>query len=112
MVQLFESVISQNAVFFYYRNDVRRNAHGAEVEQLHEFVELDTVANGESLHQLETYAAAAQMVVRVVVVGALWIQNGNGGRQHCIGHMVIADNEVDTQILGVSNFLNSLDTTV
>ena len=52
------------------------------------------------------------MVVRVVVVGALWIQYGNGGRQHCIGHMMVADDEVDTQILGVSNFLNSLDATV
>ena len=110
-VQLAQAVIGQDAVLAHDGHDVGRDADGAEVEQGDELRELDAVADGEGLHQLEAHAATAQMLVGIGVVGTLCVEDGYGGGQLVARH-VVADDEVDAFLLGVGYLVGSLDAAV
>ena len=54
----------------------------------------------ESLHELESHAATAQMLERIGVVLALGVEYGGGRRQDFVGHDGLND-EVDAETLGI-----------
>ena len=111
-VELLQAVVGQDAVLAHDGHDVRGDAHGHQVEQGDEVVELDAVAQREGLHELEAHAAARQVLVGVRVVLALGVQDGHGGRQHLVGHVVVADDEVDALLAGIGNLVHGLDAAV
>ena len=96
-VQAAQSVVSQDAVFAHNRHNVRSNAHGTEVEQRSQFVKLNAIALRKSLHKLKSDATARKVGVRVMIVASFRVQNCHGAGQRFVGHMVVADDEVDAQ---------------
>ena len=75
-------------------------------------MELNAVAEGKGLHELEAHAATRQVLVGIGVVGPFGIQDGHGGRQHVVGYVVVADDEVDAFFLGIRNLLYGFDAAV
>ena len=106
LVQLFQSVERQNAVFVGHGNDVCRNAYGTEVEQGYEPREGNAVVLGKRLHELEAHSAAAQMLERIRVVWPFGVQYGGSLRHHVVGNVVVADNKVYTHALGIGNLID------
>ena len=49
------------------------------------------------------------MGVGIVVVAPLRVENGHGGRQFFVRHVVVANDEIDAQFFGVGNRFNCLD---
>ena len=105
-------MIGQYTILAHHRHDIRGDAHSAEVEQRGELVELYAIAHSEGLHKLEPYATPRKVGVGVMIVAPLGIKNGHSTRQLIVGHMVIADNEIDTLTFSISYLLYSLNTTV
>ena len=52
------------------------------------------------------------MGVGIVVVAPLRVENGHGGRQFFVRHVVVANDEIDAQFFGVGNLFNCLDAAV
>ena len=111
-VELLQAMVGQDAVLAHDGHNVRGDAHSHQVEQGDEVVELDAVAQREGLHELEAHAAARQVLVGIRVVLALGVQDGHGGRQYLVGHVVVADDEVDAFLPGIRNLLYGLDAAV
>ena len=107
-----QTVVGQDAVFAHDGHDVGGDGHDTKVEQLVETVELDAVVGGKGLHEFESHAATRQMRVGIVIVAALGVENGHGRRQHFVGHVVVADDEIDAALLGVGNFVDRFDAAV
>ena len=105
-------MIGKDAVFPHHGDDVRGDADGTQIQQRRQFVELDAVVEGKRLHELETHAAAGEFRVGVVVVVAFRVQDGSSLRQHIVGHVVVADDEVHAQRLGIGDFLHRFDAAV
>lgn len=105
-------MIGENAVLLGYGHDIGSYAYGTEVEQRYESGEGYAVVLGERLHQLESHAASAEMLERVGVVGSLRVEDSHGWRQFFVWHVVVADDEVDAERLGVGYLFNSLDAAV
>ena len=111
-VQQFKSVVGEDAVFSQDGHDICGDAHGTELEQGDEPREGYAVVLGEGLHELETYATAAEMLEGVGGVLALRIEDRHRIRQFIIRHMMVADDEVDTQLFRIGNLSDGLDTAV
>ena len=112
VVQLLQSVISQDAILAHDGHDVTRNADGTEVEQRNQPTERNAVADSKSLHELEAHAATRQIKIRICIVHPLGIQYGHSRRQHLVGHMMVTNDEVDALILSILNLINCLDATI
>ena len=111
-VQPLEPVIGQNTVFSRQRDDVGGDAHHQQVEQMLDFGKRDAVLHGIGLHQLETYAAARQLVERIVAVGPLGVEHRHRRRNLVGRQVVVADNEINTLFLCIDNLLHGLDTAI
>ena len=64
------------------------------------------------MHELESYAASAQVLEGIGGVRSFGIQYGYGTRQHIVWHVVVADDEVYAQRLSIGNLVDSLDAAV
>ena len=111
-VKLTQSVIGKHAVLAHDRYDIGGNAHGDQIQQWSQLVKLYPVVHGKSLHELESHTAARQMIVRISRVEPFGVQDSHGRWQHIVGHMMVADDEVDALFLGIRNLLYSLDAAV
>ena len=77
-----------------------------------QLVELNAVALREGLHELEAHAASREVGVGVTVVAALGVENGHCGRQGSVGHVVVANDEVDAALFGIGHLVDGLDAAV
>ena len=111
-VELFQSMESQDAVLVGHRHDVGGDAHGTEVEQRDKSGEWDAIVLGERLHELESHAAAAEVLEWEGVVGTFRVEYGHGWWHHVVGHVMVADDEVDAKAFGILNLLDCLDAAV
>ena len=102
----------KDTVLLRHRHDVGGDAHRTKVEQGNEAREGDAVVLGKGLHQLESHSATTEVLERIGVVLALGIEDGHGIRHHVVGHVMVADNKINTYALGISNLLDGLDATV
>ena len=108
-VETPQAVIGHDTVLAYDRHKVGCDRDGHKVEhRLKLVVDAQTVALGEGLHELETHSAAAQMCAWVGGVGHFRIEYRHGRRKGLVGHMVVADNEVDPFGPCIGYLLNSL----
>ena len=112
LVELLQSVESQDAVLVHHGHEVCCDAHGTEVEQRDEAREGNAVVLGKGLHKLESHAAATELLERVGVVRPLRVERRHGTRQFVVRHVVVTDDEVNAQLLGVCYLFHSLDATV
>ena len=112
MVELFQAIIGHDAIFLNYRHQVGSYRHGAEVEKRREFGERNAIIFSPTLHEFKAHAAAAEMLKGIAVVGAFGIEDGYCWRHCLVGHMVVANDEIDTQLFGVGDFVDGLDTAV
>ena len=102
-------MVSHHSVLIYDGHYVGRYADGNQVKQrLKLIVIAQTVALGKSLHELEADATSAEVGARVCASRHLRIEYGHGRRQLIIGHMVVADYEVDAVVAGILYLLDSL----
>ena len=106
MIYLFDAMKGKYSVFADDGNQIGCNADRHKIEQRIELVGRNAVVHCKSLHELEAYATTREMRTGLGGVGTLGIQYGYGTREFLIGHMMVADNEVDTQRLGIGNLLN------
>ena len=111
-VQLLQTVVGEDTVFTHNRNDVRCNTHSYNIQQRNQVVELDTVTDSECLHKLETDSTTRKVSVRVRIVQAFGVQNSYGRRKHIIRYMMIADDEINPFLFGISNFLYCFNSTI
>ena len=112
-VDAAHAVVGHDAVLAHDGDDVGGDADGNQVEQRLEFVVvLQAVAFGEGLHELEADAAAAEVLARVGTPLHLGVEDGDGGGQLWVGHVVVADDEVDAAGLGVGDLFYGLDAAV
>ena len=105
-------MVGQDAVFAHDGDDIRRDAYGAQVQQGNELAKFDAVALGERLHEFEAHPATGQVGIGIGGVEPLGVQDGRGGRKHLVGHVVVADDEVDAFFTGVSYFFDRFDAAV
>lgn len=96
------------SVLIYHRHNVGSNTHGAEVEQRNEPGEWNVVVLGKSLHKLESYTASAEMLEWEWIVRTLRIEYGHSRWHHIVRNVMVADDEVYSQTLGIFYLLNSL----
>ena len=99
---------SENTVFTHDGHDIRCDTYRHDIEQRDQMMKLDTVADGERLHKLETDPATGKVCVWIRIIQALGIQNGYGRWKHLIRHMMVADDKVDSFLFGIGDFLYSL----
>jgi len=111
-IELTQSVIGQNTVFTHNRYNVGCDADRYQIEQGGKLMKLDAVVLGKGLHKLESYSAARQVFVWIRRIRTLGIQNGGSRRKYLIGHMMVADNEIDAFFFGVTDFFYRFNTTV
>ena len=105
-------MIGKDAVLSHDGNDVGGNTHCHKVEQWNELTEGNAIADGKRLHEFETYATTRQIFVRIGGILTLGIEDGNCWRQFLVGHVVVANNEINAQTLGIGNFFDCLDAAV
>jgi hypothetical protein len=105
-------VEGQDAILARDGDDVRGDADGHELEQPLECAEGDVVALRKGLHELKAYAAATEMGVGILGVGAFGIEHGHGLRQLVVGHVVVADDEVHAALVGVGHLVDGFDAAV
>ena len=111
-VELFQTVIGKYAVLSHNRYDVRSDADRNQVQQGNQVMKLDTVADGKRLHEFKAYPATRKVFVGISIVFALGVQYGYGRGQYLIGHVVVADDEVDAFFFGVCDFVYGLDAAI
>ena len=75
-------------------------------------MELDTVTDSECLHKLETDSTTGKVGVRVRVVQAFGVQYSYGRRKHIIRYMMIADDEINPFLFGISDFFYCFNSTI
>ena len=80
--------------------------------QRNELREGDAVVLCKRLHELEAHAAAAEVLEGIGGVSTLWIERGHGTGQLIVGHMVVADDEIYSHLLGACYFLDGFDAAV
>ena len=102
----------QYTVFTHNGYDVRCYADGTKVKQGNQLGEVDAVVHGKRLHELEAYATAAEMLIRISIILTLCVQDGHGRRQHIVRHMMVTDNEIDATLTGIRNLVHSLDAAI
>ena len=105
-------MVGEDTVFTHNRNDVRCNTHGYNIQQRNQVVELDTVTDSECLHKLETDSTTGKVSVRVRIVQAFGVQNSYGRRKHIIRYMMIADDEINPFLFGISDFFYCFNSTI
>lgn len=75
-------------------------------------VELDTITDSECLHKLEADSTTGKVSVRIRIVQAFGVQNSYGRRKHIIRYMMIADDEINPFLFGISDFLYCFNSTI
>lgn len=93
------------------RTDYESEDYMALIEEVATLSE-KAIAGSKGLHEFEAHATPRKVCVGIVVVGALGVEYGHRARQLGVGHMVVANDKVDAQALGISYLVNSLDATV
>ena len=64
------------------------------------------------MHKLEAYAASTQVFEGIGVVLTLGVEDGHGIGQLLVGHMMVADDEVDALLFGIGYLVDGFDATV
>ena len=75
-------------------------------------MKLNSVVDGECLHELESDTTSGQMLVGISGVRSFGVQYGHGRWKNLIGYMMVANDEIDAFFFGVRNFINGLDATI
>ena len=112
LVELFQSVEGQYAVFSHHVHYVGGDAHGTQVEQRDESREGYAVVFSKSLHEFESHATSREVMEGVGRVSAFRVEDSHSRWHHLVGHMMVADDEVDAPLLSIGYFLYRLDTAV
>ena len=105
-------MVCQDAILAHDGDDVGCDGHGTEVEQFMESVELNAIVGGKSLHKFESHTAARKMRVGISVVATFGVENRHCRREYFVGHVVIADDEVDAEFFGIGYLINGFDAAV
>ena len=112
LIQFFETVMGQYPVLAHERYDIRRGAHHDQVEQTHDTFERNALVLAVSLHEFESNSAAGEFVERIVVSGLFRVEYRHGGRYLLSRQMVVTDDEVDSELVGIGHFLDGFDAAV
>ena len=108
-LQLFNAFFDDIAVFPHQGHHVRDGADGDQVRVAVQY------PSGVALHraeQLEGHADACQIVARIGAVGALGVHDCNGGGQRFPALVVVGDDHVDAEAVGIGSFLHGRYTAV
>ena len=98
-------MIGQNTVLTRDGHDVRSDTHGYQIEQRFQIgSDVDTVVDCKSLHELVAYTTTRQMFVGVGLSFEFGIEDSHGVGQLVVGHMVVADDEINAFALGIGYF--------
>ena len=111
-VEALEAGVCHDAVLVDHGHDVGGDADGHQVEHGLELGGAYAVADAEGLHELVAHAASAEVGAGVGGAFQLGVEDGGCRRQLLVGHVVVADDEVDAQLLGVGYLLVGLDAAV
>ena len=103
---------SQNPVLISHWHDISGNSHCHEVEQGNQIRERDTVILGKGLHEFESHATSTEMLEGEGIIFPFGIQNSHCRRHHLVGHVVVADNKINTSTLGIGYFIDSLNSAI
>ena len=113
VVQPSQTIEHHHTVLTGERHNIGCNAHGHQVKHGVEVVHLpQTIALGESLHELEAHATSRQSLEGISVVDQLGIQNRCRVRQLIVRNMVITHDELDALFLGIRNLVDCLDAAI
>ena len=112
-IDSLKTKICHHTVFAHNWHYVGSNAHCHQVEKAFEVVKVcDSVADGEGMHKFVANATARKILERIGIAFELRVENGNSVGQHIVGHMVVADDEVDAFFLGILNLFDCLDSAI
>ena len=112
IVQLLHPEVREDPVLARDRHDIARRAYSHQVQQWLKVLERDRVVLREALHQLETDTAPTEVFARVSTIGTQWIQHRHRCRQHGARPVVIANDEVDTALVGVVHLVVGFDAAI
>src|ERR1700759_4230874 len=94
-VGFFQAKKSDHPVLSVCRNDIGRNGRGYQIKITISVGCRQTHTAAKRRYELEAYTATAEFFIGVGAAFLFWIEDGDGGRQLCIGQMVIANDKVD-----------------
>ena len=111
-VELDQAEVCQDTVFTGDRNDVGRDANRNIVKEFVDFLNWSSEAHRQCGDEFEAHSAAREFLVRIFTVGTFRVEHRHGVRNHVVRTMMVADYEVDATLVGVFDFLHSLDAAV
>ena len=95
-----------------HRHYVGGYAHGHKVKHGIQFGLANAIALGKSLHELEAHTASRQVRAGIGAVLKLGVEYGNRIGELVVGHMMVADDEINTERLGITYFLDGFDAAI
>ena len=104
--------MGEDAVLADHRHEVGGNADHQQVQQRDQALEGDAELLRVGLHQLESHAAARQVVEGIMAVFALGVQHRHGRREGLFRQMVVADDDLDPLAAGIFHLVDGLDAAV
>ncbi len=108
VVQFLQPVEGQYSVLSGDGDQVGSYAYSHQIQKFQHFLERYVMSLGIGLNELESHSAPGQFIERIVAVIPLGIQNGDSGRQHVIGQMMVTYYEIHPFRCGVFHLLHSL----
>ena len=101
-------MVGQNTVLAHNRHDISCNTYSTEIEQRYQSREWDAIVLGKCLHKFKTYTASTQVFEWVGGIFALGVEYRDSIGQLIIGHVVVANDEIYAQTLGITTGGNAL----
>jgi hypothetical protein len=88
-------VPDHDAILAGQRNDVGDGGHGHQIEQVIRQVDRQSQRRNQRLHQLESDTGAAELLQVGLIVGTLWIDDGDGRRKLGTGQVMVGDDDIN-----------------
>ncbi len=102
----------QYAIFSRYGDNIGGNTYSHQIEQGFYFRKRKIVSGRECLNQFKSYSATRQFFIRIIGIGSFGIDNGHGTGKLIVGHMMIANDEIDAFLFGIRNLIDGFDAAV
>src|SRR5690554_1994642 len=111
-IELFQAIQGHDPVLPTQQGNVGGYAHRHQVEIRIQLRLGIMVVATKGLHKLKTNTATGQFFIRIRTIFSSWIKAGYSRRQNLARRMVIANNKVDAEFLGIGHLIHRLNAAI
>src|SRR3569833_94546 len=102
----------QYAVFTGYMHDITGDTDSHQVQVAFNFAEWYIIFLSIGLYQFKADATAGKLLIWIFAMALFRVEDGNCSRQFVAGQVVVANNKIEAFGIGVSNFIDRLNTAI